>query len=127
MDLTSINTALNSVNNKISNYLDKPTKFEFAPYEKQLDTIFISNCYNKIVNDYSNVLNIITEAQYFISQCKKAIRMIGDSSALAKQQKAQIKTAIDIIEEQLVPLFNEKERLKTIEMFYRNIYSRRDF
>ena len=127
MDLTSINVALNNVNNKINSYLDKPVRFDSAPYEKQLDTIFVSNNYNKIVNEYSNVLNIITEAQYFISQCKKAIRLIGDSSALAKQQKAQIKTAIDIIEEQLVPLFNEKERLKTIEMFYRNIYTRRDF
>ena len=127
MDLTSINVALNNVNNKINSYLDKPVRFESAPYEKQLDTIFVSNNYNKIVNEYSNVLNIITEAQYFISQCKKAIRLIGDSNALAKQQKAQIKTAIDIIEEQLVPLFNEKERLKTIEMFYRNIYTRRDF
>ena len=127
MDLTSINVALNNVNNKINNYLDKPIKFDSAPYEKQLDMVFVSNNYNKIVNDYSNVLNIITEAQYFISQCKKAIRIIGDNSALAKQQKAQIKTAIDIIEEQLVPLFNEKERLKTIEMFYRNIYTRRDF
>jgi hypothetical protein len=127
MDLTSINAALNAVNSKITNYLDKPAKFDFAPYEKQLDTIFISNCYNNIVNEYSNVLNIITEAQYFISQCKKAIRLIGDSNALAKQQKAQVKTAIDIIEEQLVPLYNEKERLKTIEMFYRNIYTRRDF
>ena len=117
MDLTSINAALNAVNSKITNYLDKPAKFDFAPYEKQLDTIFISNCYN----------NIITEAQYFISQCKKAIRLIGDSNALAKQQKAQVKTAIDIIEEQLVPLYNEKERLKTIEMFYRNIYTRKDF
>lgn len=127
MDLTSINVALNNVNNKINSYLDKPVRFDSAPYEKQLDTIFVSNNYNKIVNEYSNVLNIITEAQYFISQCKKAIRLIGDSNALAKQQKAQIKTAIDIIEEQLVPLFNEKERLKTIEMFYRNIYTRRDF
>ena len=102
-------------------------KFDSAPYEKQLDTIFVSNNYNKIVNEYSNVLNIITESQYFISQCKKAIRLIGDSNALAKQQKAQIKAAIDIIEEQLVPLYNEKERLKTIEMFYRNIYTRREF
>ena len=127
MDLTSINVALNNVNNKINSYLDKPVRFDSAPYEKQLDTIFVSNNYNKIVNEYSNVLNIITEAQYFISQCKKAIRLIGDSNALAKQQKAQIKTAIDIIEEQLVPLFNEKERLKTIEMFYRNIYTHRDF
>ena len=127
MDLTSINVALNNVNNKINSYLDKPVRFESAPYEKQLDTIFVSNNYNKIVNEYSNVLNIITEAQYFISQCKKAIRLIGDSNALAKQQKAQIKTAIDIIEEQLVPLYNEKERLKSIEMFYRNIYTRREF
>ena len=37
------------------------------------------------------------------------------------------KTAMEMIEEESKPLYNERERLKTIEMFYRSIYSQRSF
>ena len=127
MDLSSLNNSLNILSNKIKVYLDNTPQIEFAPYEKQMDTIFISNKYNDIVKIYSDLLNLITESQYFISQCKKVIKLIAGNTSLEQSQKAKIKAAIDLIEMQIEPLYNEKERLKTIEMFYRNIYTRKDF
>ena len=38
-----------------------------------------------------------------------------------------LKGAIDLIKELSNPLYTEKERLKTIEMFYRGICQRRDY
>ena len=73
MDLSSLNTAFNTLAKKIQDYLDNPVKFEYADFEKQRDIIFISNQYNQIVCDFSNLLNLITEIQYFVSQCKKII------------------------------------------------------
>ena len=87
----------------------------------------IAKKYNEIVETYSYLLNLITEVQFFISQCKKVIKLIAGNTSLEQSQKAKIKTAIDLIEIQAEPLYNEKERLKTIEMFYRNIYTRREF
>lgn len=127
MDLSSLNQSLNVLSNKIKTYLDNTPNIEFAPYEKQMDTIFISNKYDEIVETYSYLLNLITEVQFFISQCKKVIKLIAGNTSLEQSQKAKIKTAIDLIEIQAEPLYNEKERLKTIEMFYRNIYMRREF
>ena len=127
IDLTSINIALTNISKKISEYLNNIPKIEFADYNKQQDIQYISNKYNEIVQYYSNLLNLIIEVQYFISQCKKLIRLISDNSSLEKNQKTKLKIAIDTIEELSQPLYNEKERLKTIEMMYRAIYSRRDF
>ena len=39
----------------------------------------------------------------------------------------RIKAAIEMIEEESKPLYNERERLKAIEMFYRTIYSQKNF
>lgn len=127
IDLTSINIALTNISKKISEYLNNIPKIEFADYNKQQDIQYISNKYNEIVQYYSNLLNLIIEVQYFISQCKKLIRLISDNSSLEKNQKAKLKIAIDTIEELSQPLYTEKERLKTIEMFYRNLYTRKDF
>lgn len=127
MDLSSLNNSLNNLNNKITTYLDNPIKIDFATYEQQLDMQYISNQYNNIVQSYSDLLRLITEVQYFVSQCKKILRLISDNTALEKAQKQKIKSAIDIINEAAEPLYNEKERLKTIEMMYRSIYTRREF
>lgn len=127
IDLTSINIALTNISKKISEYLNNIPKIEFADYDKQQDIKYISNKYNEIVQYYSNLLNLIIEVQYFISQCKKLIRLISDNSSLEKNQKTKLKIAIDTIEELSQPLYTEKERLKTIEMFYRNLYTRKDF
>ena len=127
IDLTSINIALTNISKKISEYLNNIPKIEFADYDKQQDIQYISNKYNEIVQYYSNLLNLIIEVQYFISQCKKLIRLISDNSSLEKNQKTKLKIAIDTIEELSQPLYTEKERLKTIEMMYRTIYSRREY
>lgn len=127
IDLTSINVALSNLSKKISSYLENPEKIDFADYTKQQDIIYISNKYNEIVLKYSNLLSLITEVQYFISQCRKLIRILADNSTLEKNQKLKLKIAIDTVEEIAQPLYNEKERLKTIEMFYRNLYTRKDF
>lgn len=127
IDLTSINIALTNISKKISEYLNNIPKIEFADYNKQQDIQYISNKYNEIVQYYSNLLNLIIEVQYFISQCKKLIRLISDNSSLEKNQKTKLKIAIDTIEELSQPLYTEKERLKTIEMMYRTIYSRREY
>lgn len=127
MDLSSLNQSLNVLQNKINNYLDKVPTIAFASFEQQMDQIYVSNKYNEIVEIYSNLLNLITEVQYFISQCKKISKLLPNNSNLEKAQQNKIKTAIDLIEIISQPLYNEKERLKTIEMFYRNLYTRKDF
>lgn len=127
MELKSLNDALNTITKKIKYYLDNPVTIEFAPYEKQQNVKFISDKYNEIVEDYSNLLYLIEDAQYFISQCKKLLRLLSNNTALEISQKDKIKTAITIVEESLVPIFTEKERLKTIEMMYRAIYNQKDF
>lgn len=127
MDLSSLNNTLNTLIKKIDGYLDSVPDIEFADYQQQMDTVYISNQYNRIVYEYSNLLRLITETQYFISQCKKAIKLLSSNTILEKQQKDRIKAAIDMIEEESKPLYNERERLKTIEMFYRTIYTHKDF
>lgn len=127
MDLSSLNQTLNVITNKITTYLDKRPQIEFADFEHQQDVVYISNKYNEIVTAYSYLLDLITEVQYFISQCKKVNRLISGNTSLETSQKAKIKTAINLIEDQAEPLYNDKDRLKTIEMFYRNLYTRREF
>ncbi len=127
MDLSSLNNTLNTLIKKIDGYLDSVPEIEFADYKQQMDTIYISNQYNRIVYEYSNLLRLITETQYFISQCKKAIKLLSNNTVLEKQQKDRIKAAIDMIEEESKPLYNERDRLKVIEMFYRTIYTHKDF
>lgn len=127
MDLTSLNKSLNNITNKITTYLDNPVNIGTCDFKHQQDTIYVSDKYDEIVTNYSNLLSLITEIQYFISQCKKVISLIADNNSLAQSQKAKIKAAISLVEDASQPLYNEKERLKTIEMFYRNIYTRREF
>ena len=127
MDLSSLNASLNVLCNKITKYLDNVPQIGQANYEQQQDIKYISDNYNNIVFIYSELLNLITETQYFISQCKKVCKMLSNNTSLEKQQKEKIKAAIEVIEEQSKPLYNERERLKTLEMFYRSIYTRRDF
>lgn len=127
MDLSSLNNTLNILIKKIDGYLDSVPEIEFADYKQQMDTVYISNQFNRIVYEYSNLLRLITETQYFIAQCKKAIKLLSNNTTLEKQQKERIKTAMEMIEEESKPLYNERERLKTIEMFYRSIYSQRSF
>ena len=127
MDLSSLNNTLNVLIKKVDGYLDNTPKIEMADFNKQQDTVFISNQFNIIVYEYSRLLELITEVQYFSSQCKKAMKLLSNNTSLEKQQKDRIKSALDIIEEESKPLYNEKERLKTIEMFYRTIYTHKDF
>jgi hypothetical protein len=127
MDLSSLNQSLNIITNKITTYLDNKPKIKFADYEHQLDIKYISDKYNEIVTVYSYLLDLITEVQYFISQCKKISKLISGNTSLELNQKNKIKTAIDLVEEQVEPLYTERDRLKTIEMFYRNVYTRREF
>lgn len=127
MDLTSINESMKIINNKIKSYLDNMPNIPKATFEQQMDSKYIADMYNNIVFIYSDLLKLITEEQYFVSQCKKVLRMLSGNTTLESQQKKQINTAIDIVEEQIQPLYTEKERLKTIEMFYRSVYTKRDF
>lgn len=127
MDLSSLNNTLNMLIKKIDGYLDSIPEIDFADYKQQQDTVYISNQYNRIVYEYSNLLRLITEIQYFVSQCKKAIKLLSSNTVLEKQQKDRIKAAVDMIEEESKPLYNERDRLKVIEMFYRTIYTQRSF
>ena len=127
MDLSSLNNTLNTLIKKIDGYLDSIPEIDFADYKQQQDTIYISNQYNRIVYEYSNLLRLITEVQYFVSQCKKAIKLLSSNTVLEKQQKDRIKAAVDMIEEESKPLYNERDRLKVIEMFYTTIYTHKDF
>jgi len=127
MDLSPINNSLNNISKKIDNYLNNKVDVISADFNQQQDIKYISDNYNKAVQDYSDLLKLITEVQYFQSQCKKIIRLTSNNTNLEKNQKLIVKTAIDTIEELAVPLYNEKERLKTAEMFYRSLYNRRDF
>jgi len=127
MDLSSLNNTLNILIKKVDTYLDNTPKIEGADFKQQQDTIYISDQYNRIVYEYSNLLSLITETQYFIAQCKKAMKLLSNNTSLEKQQKERIKSAMEIMEEESKPLYNEKERLKTIEMLYRNIYNQKDF
>ena len=127
MDLSSLNQSMNIVINKIQTYLDNPKQIKFADYQQQQDIPYITDRYNEIVQYYSDLLSLLTEVQYFISQCKKVLRLIGENSNLERAQKSKVKMAIDLVTESAEPLYNEKERLKTLEMFYRSVYTRRDY
>lgn len=127
MDLSSLNQSLNVLLNKIKTYLDNPPKVEEATYEQQMDIKYVYDSYNNIVQLYSNLLSLLTEISYFISQCRRINRLISDNTSLEKAQKNKINAAITIITENAEPLYVEKERLKTLEMFYRNVYTRKDY
>lgn len=127
MDLSSLNNTLNILIKKVDTYLDNTPKIEGADFKQQQDTVYISDQYNRIVYEYSNLLSLITETQYFIAQCKKAMKLLSNNTGLEKQQKERIKSAMEIMEEESKPLYNEKERLKTVEMFYRATYNQKDF
>lgn len=127
MNLSSLNTALNDLSNKITKYLDNTPRIEFATYEQTLDTKYITNQYSKIVNVYSGILDLIREEEYFISQCRKGLRLLSENTNLEREQRSKLKTTIDLVTEISTPLYTEEKRLKTIEMYYRNLYSRKDF
>ena len=127
MDLSSVNGTLNKLSGDIKNYLDNPPKIDGATYEQQQDIKYILDKYNEIVQLYSDLLNLQREVDYFISLCKKGIKLISGNSELEMAQKGKLKGAIDLIKELSNPLCTEEKRLKTIEMFYRSICTRRDF
>lgn len=127
MDLSSVNETLNKLSGDIRKYLDNPPKIDGANYDQQQDIKYILNKYNEIVQLYSDLLDLLREVDYFISLCKKGIKLISGNSELEQAQKGKLKGAIDLIKELSNPLYTEKERLKTIEMFYRSICQRRDY
>lgn len=127
MDLSSVNETLNKLSGDIRKYLDNPPRIDGATYDQQQDIKYILNKYNEIVQLYSDLLDLLREVDYFISLCKKGIKLLSGTSELEQAQKGKLKGAIDLIKELSNPLYTEKERLKTIEMFYRSICTRRDF
>lgn len=127
MDLSSVNETLNKLSGDIRKYLDNPPRIDGANYEQQQDIKYILNKYNEIVQLYSDLLDLLREVDYFISLCKKGIKLLSGTSELEQAQKGKLKGAIDLIKELSNPLYTEKERLKTIEMFYRGICQRRDY
>lgn len=127
MDLSSVNETLNKLSGDIRKYLDNPPRIDGANYDQQQDIKYILNKYNEIVQLYSDLLDLLREVDYFISLCKKGIKLLSGTSELEQAQKGKLKGAIDLIKELSNPLYTEKERLKTIEMFYRSICTRRDF
>lgn len=127
MDLSSVNETLNKLSGDIRKYLDNPPRIDGANYDQQQDIKYILNKYNEIVQLYSDLLDLLREVDYFISLCKKGIKLLSGTSELEQAQKGKLKGAIDLIKELSNPLYTEKERLKTIEMFYRSICQRRDY
>ena len=59
MDLSSLNNTLNILIKKVDGYLDSVPEIDFADYQQQMDTVYISNQYNRIVYEYSNLLRLI--------------------------------------------------------------------
>lgn len=127
MDLSSLNNSTNKIINKVQEYLDNIPEIEFADFQKQQDVKYISDQYNEIVQLYSNLLKLITEVQFFTSQCSKIAKLLSGNSNLERAQQAKVKSAISLVKEVAGPLETERDRLKTIEMFYRALYTRRDF
>jgi CRISPR/Cas system CSM-associated protein Csm2 small subunit len=123
MDLNILNKKLNDIANKIRTYLNNPYEHKPADFSEQQNGVYISNEYDRIVAGYSDLLRLITEVQFNISECKKFIRFAG-ATDLERRAKEQVKEFVKVLEELIEPLYNEKERLKTIEMFYRNLYNR---
>ena len=114
---------LNEITTKIKTYLSNPYEHKPADFSNQQNGVYIANEYDRIVTGYSDLLRLITEVQFYISECKKFVRFAGTTD-LERKSKEQVKEFIKILEELTEPLYNEKERLKTIEMFYRNLYNR---
>ena len=127
MDLSSVNETLNKLSGDIRKYLDNPPRIDGANYDQQQDIKYILNKYNEIVQLYSDLLDLLREVDYFISLCKKGIKLLSGTSELEQAQKGKLKGAIDLIKELSNPLYTEKERLKVYEMFYRGICQRRDY
>jgi len=127
MNLSDANAVVNKLSEDIRKYLDNPPKIEGATYEQQQDIKYILDKYNEVVQLYSNLLDLQREVDYFISLCKKGIKLIPGNSELELAQKGKLKSFVDLMKELSNPLSIEKERLKTIEMFYRSICQRRDF
>ena len=127
MDLSSLNNAMNTLINRTQTYLDNLPELNFATYEQQLDIPYVSNQYSRIVELYSNLLKLITEVQFFTSQCSKIAKLLSGNSNLERAQQAKVKSALSLVKEVASPLETERDRLKTIEMFYRALYTKRDF
>ena len=127
MDLSSVNNTLNKLSGDIKNYLDNPPRIEGATYEQQQDIKYILDKYNEIVQLYGDLVSLQREIDYFISLCKKGIKLISGNSELEQAQKNKLKGAIDLIKELANPLYTEEKRLKVIEMFFRGICTRREY
>lgn len=126
MDLSSLNNAMNTLINRTQTYLDNLPELNFATYEQQLDIPYVSNQYSRIVELYSNLLKLQTDIQYFISQCNKIVKLMPGNTTLEKTQINKVKTAISLVKEVAEPLDIERDRLKTVEMFYRSLFNRKD-
>ena len=126
MDLSSLNNAMNTLINRTQTYLDNLPELNFATYEQQLDVPYVSNQYSRIVELYSNLLKLQTDIQYFISQCNKIVKLMPGNTTLEKAQINKVKTAISLVKEVAEPLDIERDRLKTVEMFYRSLFNRKD-
>ena len=127
MDLSSVNETLNKLSGDIRRYLDNPPRIDGATYDQQQDIKYILNKYNEIVQLYSDLLDLQREVDYFISLCKKGIKLLSGTSELEQAQKNKLKGAIDLMKEISSPLSTEEKRLKVIEMFYRGICTRREY
>ena len=127
MDLSSVNSTLNKLSGDIKRYLDNPPKMNGADYQQMQDPKYMQNQYNEVVQRFGDLLDLIREIEYFISLCRKGIKLLSGNSELEQAQKSKLKGAIDLIKELSNPLYTEKERIKTFEMFYRGLSNKRDF
>ena len=124
MDLNLLNRKLNEIANKIKTYLSNPYEHKPADFQQQQNGVYIANEYDRVVAGYSDLLRLITEVQFYESECKKYLKFTPENTALEKKSKEQVRNFLNSIVDFTEPLYNEKERLKTIEMFYRNLYNR---
>ena len=63
MDLSPINNSLNNISKKIDNYLNNKVDVISADFNQQQDIKYISDNYNKAVQDYSDLLKLITTSK----------------------------------------------------------------
>lgn len=122
--VSTISSKINELNKKVDSYLKEPFEVAPADFKMQQNGVFIADEYNRVVVAYSDLLKLITETQYLISQSKKCITLMTCNTTLERNNKIKLENGIKLIETISEPLHNEKERLKTVEMFYRNLYNR---
>lgn len=125
--VTEIITIFNEIKNEVEGCLKNTKKYELLSYERLQNIEILTNQYRDIVQDYSDLLNIITDVEFFVSRCNKILSLIAGNTNEELNKKNKIKSAKIILENYLRPLEVERERVKTVEMFYRSLYTRRNF